>query len=182
MAPLGEGPASGGTFADSRLGMDVFVGRDAPAISSRRTKWFNLAAVKATPRRSGCGAKSPTRCRTPRSPWRNAPRAIAARNAAAPAQATRDGGLRQRAFRLRCGRRLVHLGESRWRFGSKACSDRDLATPPFRESAPRLLLGPGSSTKPVNWQAVLSQERFECRQRHLVFLDVEHQVATFVGW
>src|SRR5580704_4592849 len=26
--------------------------------------------------RSGCGAKSPTRCRMPRSPWRNAPRAI----------------------------------------------------------------------------------------------------------
>src|ERR1700676_5698696 len=44
MAPLGEGPASGGMLFV--LGMMYSVGRDVPVDLISAHKWFNLAAVK----------------------------------------------------------------------------------------------------------------------------------------
>src|SRR5580693_2251650 len=72
-APLGQGPADGDMLFE--LGMTYSVGRDMPVDLIAAHKWFNLAAMRATSTPSGCGARSPARCRMSRLRRRNAARA-----------------------------------------------------------------------------------------------------------
>jgi len=168
----------------SSLGMNVFGRPRRPGrflVSAH--KWFNLAAVKGNTeairlRREIANQMSDAEIAVAQRAARDWLRG----NAAAPAKPPAWRLNASRRLRLRaCGRRTGHLGESRWRSVSKACSDRDLATPPVRKARRELLLGRRIQYEAGELQAVLSQERFDVGNVHLVFLDVEHQVATFVG-
>ena len=72
-APLGKGPAVGDMLFE--LGMMYSVGRDVPVDLVCAHKWFNLLLQKVMPRRCGCAARSPRRCRTAKSRSRSVRRA-----------------------------------------------------------------------------------------------------------
>ena len=83
-----------------------------------------------------------------------------------------------------CGRRTgTSWRRSRAPAVSKACQrSRSSHRRRLPEIAPRSCCRvAGSSNEAGELHAVLRQERFDLRQRHLVLLDVKDQVATFVG-
>src|SRR5580704_9231692 len=138
----------------------------------------------------------------PRSPWRSAPHAIGC--AATPQlwrrhprwrpDASAAGILvehdpfrkpvstfRDHALWL-ADEELVHLGEGRRRLRLERVPAIEVKhRRAFRESRRELLLGRRIQYEAGELQAVIRQERFDLRQRHLMFLDVKDQVATFVG-
>ena len=199
MAPLGEGPASGDMLFE--LGMMYSVGRDVPVDLVSAHKWFNLAAVKGNAeairlRREIANQMSDAEIAVAQRAARDWLRNNAgrcrrgARDAATPAP--RDMEQRDRiqpgsalfgSCSTACGRRT---GTS-WRrspalASRRRASDRDQASPRLSGNrAANCCWVAGSSTKPVNCRPFSHQERFDLRQRHLMFLDVEDQVAAFVG-
>src|SRR5580700_11152133 len=117
--------------------------------------------------RSGCGAKSPIRCRMPRSPWRNAPRAI---GYAATPQRRRGrwrpdvGTVAAHALRL-AHPELVHAGKCAGSFGFEAVPAVEIGHCCRVRKARRETLGDGRiKNESRELRAVLGQESLDLRQ------------------
>ena len=75
-AALGEAPVADSFY---ELGMMYSIGRSVPIDYVTAHKWFNLAAMRGNEDARACAARSPTRCRKPRSPRPSAPPAPGSR-------------------------------------------------------------------------------------------------------